>query len=125
MTETATEYEPKAENYYPTVVEFVTYFLVRVYARPIMAQRTDFRWCPRWWEHAEAIARLEALWKAWEVLRLDEGTGIATWWRDYCDPTMHALCASDGPFRQCSDTQHDIPPALPLIAPPRDMFVTT
>ena len=26
-------------------------------------------WCPLWWQHPEANARLEALWRAWEVCR--------------------------------------------------------
>jgi hypothetical protein len=40
-------------------------------------QKNDFRWCARWWEHAEAISRLEAPWKVFETLRQDPGTGAA------------------------------------------------
>lgn len=100
------------------MTDFVRDFLVIVYARTVSDQRTDFRWCARWWDHAEAVSRLEALWKAFETLRQDPGTGAAVWWRDYCDPTMSALCAPDGAFRQCSDTSHKVQPDLPLIEPP-------
>ncbi|MGH3869006.1 MAG: DUF4913 domain-containing protein [Pseudonocardiaceae bacterium] len=36
------------------------------------------KWCPCWWDHAEAIARLETLRRAWVVLSGVEGTGLVT-----------------------------------------------
>jgi hypothetical protein len=114
--------EAPVKNYYATVADFVDGFLSVNYARPVSAQHTTFRWCPYWWEHAEAIARLEALWTAWEAMRLDPTTGRAAWWRDYCDPTMNALCNAEGPFRACSDTQHQTQPNLPLSPPPHGLF---
>jgi hypothetical protein len=96
---------------------FVWDFLTHVYAHPVRAQDTSWRWCARWWEHPEAVSRLEALWKAFEVLRLDPGTGASTWWRDYADPTMAALTASSGTFAKCSDTTHVTPPSLPMEKP--------
>jgi uncharacterized protein DUF4913 len=35
----------------------------------------EFRWCAQCWQHAEAIARLTALWHSWEAMRLQPGTG--------------------------------------------------
>ena len=64
----------------------------------VSRQNTRFRWCPQWYLHPEAVARLEALWKAFEHLRHDPPLGAAIWWRDYTDPTMTALTAPDGPF---------------------------
>lgn len=109
-------------NLYPGVVEFVSGFLTIVYARPVGAQITGFRWCPRWWEHPEALSRLEALWKAFETLRQDPGTGAAVWWRDYADPTMSTLCSPEGPFKGCSPTSHVIPHDLPMDKPPASLL---
>ena len=104
-------------NLYPDVYGFVG-FLADLYAREVSDQRTDFRWCSRWYHHTEAVARLEAAWKAFEVLRLDPGTGASVWFRDHADPCMSTLTAADGPFRKCSDTTHKNPPRLPLANPP-------
>lgn len=43
---------------------------------------------------------------AWETLQLDEGTGMADWWRNHADPTMRALFYSKGPFKGCTATKH-------------------
>lgn len=109
------------ENLYGSVFEFVG-FLAQVYATDVRDQRTDFRWCPRWFHHTEAIARLEACWKAFEVLRLDPGTGAGIWFRDFADPAMNALTAPAGPFSQCSATRHNTPQPLPLAAPPAGLM---
>ncbi|MEU0237608.1 DUF4913 domain-containing protein [Nocardiopsis sp. NPDC006198] len=60
------------------------------------------KWCPEWWRHAEAIARLDAMWRAWESLRLDDQTGMSTWFRDHADHHMPLLMGQNGPFRQCA-----------------------
>jgi len=106
----------EVENHFPNVYVFVQHFLVKVYARPVRAQ-LSWRWCSQWWNHPEAVSRLEALWKAFEILRRDPGTGAATWWRDYADPTMAALSDAAGTFAKCSDTTHAIPPDLPMDDP--------
>jgi hypothetical protein len=107
----------KRRPYYPTVAAFVEGYLAEVYARPVDAANARFCWCPTWWEHPEAVARLEALWKAWEKLRRDPGTGMSVWWNNHCDPTMATLTSSDGPFRQCPHG-HRKPPPLPVEAAP-------
>ena len=48
-------------------------------------------WCPERWRHAEAIARLEAPWRAWEHLRLDPALGMSVWLRDHADHHMVVL----------------------------------
>jgi hypothetical protein len=60
-------------------------------------------WCPTWWEHEEAVARLHALWLAWQELtpRSAGLTGPSVWHRDHLEPCMGALRASDGPFSSC------------------------
>ncbi|WP_235532561.1 DUF4913 domain-containing protein [Nocardioides sp. Root140] len=104
--------------HFPNVYVFVNDFLSKVYARPVHRQ-TSWKWCSHWWDHPEAVSRLEALWKAFEALRQDPGTGGAVWWRDYADPTMAALADPEGTFAECSDTSHEVPPDLPVLQPAR------
>ncbi|WP_237689038.1 DUF4913 domain-containing protein [Cellulomonas fulva] len=37
--------------------------------------------------NAEAISRLEAVWRAWEALLQEPSFGMVTWWRDHADST--------------------------------------
>jgi hypothetical protein len=77
----------------------------------------EYRWCAQWWKHDEAVSRLKALWHSWEVLRLQPGTGIGIWYRDYLDHQMPILMGARGPFYQCSETAHREPreaAAVPL-----------
>jgi Domain of unknown function (DUF4913) len=79
----------------------------------------EFRWCAQWWQHGEAISRLGALWRAWEVLRLQPGTGIGTWYREHLDHQLPILMGARGPFYQCSETSHREPwQAAAAPAPP-------
>jgi hypothetical protein len=50
-----------------------------------------------WWKHADAIARLEALWRAWEHLRQDPHAGMSVWFRDHADHHMEADAVARGP----------------------------
>jgi hypothetical protein len=61
-------------------------------------------WCPQWHRHPEAVSRLTGLWMSWEALAAkDTGTGLATWWLNFCDPTMQILLDGDqGPFKRCT-----------------------
>ncbi|MDA8437534.1 MAG: DUF4913 domain-containing protein [Propionibacterium sp.] len=71
-------------------------------------------WCTYWWRHAEAITRLEALWEAFEVLRLQPAPALSALWRDHIDPHMRALTDETGTFNRCS-TRPGEPPAHQLI----------
>jgi hypothetical protein len=66
----------------------------------------EYRWCRQWWQHAEAITRLTALWHSWEALRLEPGTGMAAWLRDHLDHQLPVLRGRSGPFAQCSEDEH-------------------
>lgn len=92
------------ERAFPNVYVFVTDYLATLYTRPVDDQ-SPWRWRSQWWKHPEAVGRLEGVWLAFETLRLDDGTGISTWWRDHLDPAMAALSDQRGPFAQCSN--HD------------------
>ena len=61
---------------------------------------------PQWWQHAEAITRLTALWHSWEALRLEPGTGMAIWLREHLDHQLPVLLGRGGPFAQCSEDEH-------------------
>jgi len=108
-----------AQLYYPDLLTFVREYLSPMYRRSLSGQSAT--WCPEWWKHAEGITRLEALWRAWEYLRLDAHTGMSVWFRDHADHHMAVLLSADGPFKGCKPDGHGerLKP-LPLIAPPDD-----
>jgi hypothetical protein len=96
--------------------EWVTCHFIPMYRRPLGG---EYRWCAQWWRHAEAITRLTALWHAWEALRLQPGTGMATWLRDHLDHQLPVLLSRSGPFAMCSQDEHIDPrPAATRAAPP-------
>ena len=85
---------------FSSVYDFVDTHLIFIFARD--TSKPQFRWCAKWWLHGEAVSRFEALWRAYEQLRLDPGTGRSVWWRDHAGPAMAALFDPDGPFDGCS-----------------------
>ena len=78
----------------------------------------EYRWCAEWWRHAEAITRLTALWHTWEALRLQPGTGMATWLRDHLDHQIPVLLGRTGPFAMCSEDEHIDPHQAKTKQPP-------
>lgn len=108
---------------FPNVYVFVRDHLVHVYEREANKQ-SAFRWCSRWFEHPEAVSRLEALWKAFEALRQDPGVGASVWWRDHADPVMSALSSGQGAFRQRSPEKHVLSAPLPMEEPPEGLLLS-
>ncbi|MFH9016340.1 DUF4913 domain-containing protein [Streptomyces sp. NPDC017943] len=84
---------------------WVHYLLVPVYARETSS---SLPWCPRWWEHQEAIAQLYGLWMAWQhhTGAKSELTGPGIWHRDFLGPTMQSLRDPAGPFAGCKQGGH-------------------
>lgn len=80
------------------LVRWVHHHVTSVIARPL---RGELHWCPLWWEHPEAVFRLEALRRAWAELAPDPGTAMSIWIRDHLDPCLRALLGADGPFVDC------------------------
>ncbi len=114
---------PKPPLAFGSTAGWVTQMLFPTYRREVL--RAGFTWCPRWWAHTEAVARLEALWRAWEHHRQLPAVGMAVWWKDYADPTMAALFNPAGPFAACTPTRHhdrDPVPPLPQEPPPPQLF---
>lgn len=80
------------------------------------------KWCPQWWDHAEAIARLEAARQAWLALSAAGGTGLVTYF-DYLDRVVLAVLTSEtGPFARCGPRQHTIDRPLGHIPPPPEAY---
>ena len=115
---TGSDPEP-VEPFYGSLLEFVQEGFAPVYCR---ALSPTMRWCARWWDHAEAIYRLEALWRTWELYRLEPRLGIASWLRDYLDPQLVVLTAATGPFAQCTDERHSPVKPLRTELPPEHYF---
>lgn len=98
----------------------MTNLLVPTYLGEISSSAT---WCASWWDHPAAVARLHALWLAWQQLTDPETcglTGPSVWHRDHLDPAVSHLRAPDGPFAACM-TDPDRPQhavlMVPLVAP--------
>jgi hypothetical protein len=94
------------EPAYLAVEDWVIDYFLPMFRRTLGG---EYRWCAQWWRHGEAISRLTALWHAWEVLRLQPGTGIATWYRDHLDHQLPILKGARGPFYQCTEDAHREP----------------
>ncbi len=110
--------------YYGSADEFFREYLRNVYRRKIDGKTRV--WTARWWEHDEAVIRIEALWRAWEQLRLDAGTGMSVWWRDHADHHMPILMDPQGPFAAADATAPENHcgkgEPLPYAAPPPGLF---
>ena len=107
--------------YYSTLPEWVQEWLLPLYRRSISGHHRI--WCPEWWRHDEAVARLDALWRAWEHLRLDPATGLSVWFRDHADHHMSILLDADGPLKGCDGTHSQRPlDPLPHEPPPSGTF---
>lgn len=104
------------ELFYPDLGAFVTEYFLPVFRR--LANGNNTVWCSEWFLHAEALIRLEALWRAWEHLRLDPATGMAVWLRDFLDPTLARLLDADGPFKHCHTGHKQRDPLVSAPIPP-------
>lgn len=110
--------EPPTRRHYRSVDEFVREYLRHSYKRRIAGRiRVS---SARWREREEAIARLEALWRAWKGARL-EGVGTTLGrWRE-ADHHTAVLMDTGGPFASSLDTNTKSEP-LPYEPPPAGMF---
>lgn len=81
--------------------DWVNHLLLPVYGREISTTRP---WCAQWHEHPEAVARLHALWLAWQQhTDVEAGlSGPSAWHRDHLDQALAHLRAPDGPFAACT-----------------------
>jgi hypothetical protein len=105
---------PEPELVYSSAVEFFVELLAQSYVREVN-EGAAFAWCPEWYKHPEALIRMEAIWRAWEHLRLEPALGISTWWLNHADPHMRVLMDKEGPFKKCAYDGHK-PPRTPGLA---------
>lgn len=96
VTATGETYERELD----ALQSWVATTLLPTYAREVSAAAP---WCPQWATHPEAVARLHALWMAWEDLTSTAAgpTGPGIWHRDYLDHAMAQLRSPNGPFAAC------------------------
>jgi hypothetical protein len=85
-----------------TLIVWVHDTITSVIARPL---RGELTWCPLWWEHPEAVFRLEALRRAWTELAPEPGTAMSVWIRDHLDPCLRELLTPLGPFADCTHNE--------------------
>ena len=96
-----------SERAFATSVDWAHAFLLPTFIRPVGGQ---IRWCEQWSQHPEAVLRLEAMWRAWESMRLEDGTGMSVYLLHHLDPGLTALTAPTGPFARCTPDRH-MPPS--------------
>lgn len=114
--------DEQPEPLYPNVEEWVIGWFAPIIRRRISGGNC---WCPQWWQHGEVISRLDALWRAWEALRLDPATGMSVWWRDHFEPHWSLLSDRErSPMSQCTPKsghsgEHD---PLPVERAPADTW---
>jgi hypothetical protein len=105
-TSPATGAQQPAEQEHPQLYPNLEAWVVG-YFTPMFLHRASsnprIRWCLRWWDHAEVIARLTVLWTTWEAARW-EPAAKPGWWLDL-DHHLPILIGLDGPFRRCR--QHE------------------
>jgi len=82
------------------------------------------RWCRQWWDHEEAVLRLQALHCSHRQLFAAGGTGPGVWFRDHLDPALERLLGNDGPFSGCSTdpVRHDPLEPLPMHPVPAELL---
>jgi len=100
----------------PTPFDFVSlYTWVHIHVATITERKvskgssesgTAVRWCTRWYEHDDAVTRLEALRRAWEEHVVQPGAAMSSWYLHHFDPHIGVLTSAGGPFWQCSPGHH-------------------
>lgn len=102
------------------------------YALP-MWRRPSVVWCRSWWEHTEALSRIEGLWRGWEATRWEGPGAMSAWFRDHFDYHMAVLTNPSGTFKDCDwesnrhklQTQVETNPSPPAVWELRLKALTT
>jgi len=110
----------EGQLYYSNVLEFVADRFR--YLVPLSGPDSGRVWCPSWFRHAQALSRLDSVWRAWEFLRFEPSLGMSNWWLHHVDPHVRALTDPvTGPFAQCVNGHQSDEP-LPLDDAPDGLF---
>ncbi|MFD4412493.1 DUF4913 domain-containing protein [Streptomyces sp. NPDC058475] len=108
---------PACDDELRALIEWVEGVLVPGY---LAEPSADAHWCHLWFEHDVAVARLHALWLAWQELTDPVScgyTGPSVWHRDHLDPCLRELRGSHGPFQGCTKNEHQITHRMPGVVP--------
>lgn len=100
--------EPQLEPAFGSVDEFVAGYLSVAINRKISPKPgSGLCWDSRWWRHSEVVARLTALWWAFEGARLrssEDRAAMSGWWVDHCEPHLKVLLDGEsGPMSGAVD----------------------
>ena len=95
--------EPRRSPVFSAADAWVQGFLLPTFQRPFGG---ELRWCSEWQTHPEAVLRLEAMWRAWEVLTDEDGLGLSVWLLSHFDPSFSVLTSRSGPFARCTGERH-------------------
>ncbi len=90
---------------YRDPITFFTDLLAPSYVREVN-NGSEILWCPEWYKHPEALARMECIWRTWEHLRLEPALGLSSWWLHHADPHLSILMSPSGPFKRCAYEGH-------------------
>jgi uncharacterized protein DUF4913 len=108
-----------------TLVPWVENNITTLISRKVPTTDGAPKWCQCWWDHAEAIARLEAARQAWIALSGVGGTGLVTYF-DYLDRVVLApLTSETGPFARCGPRHHTVERPLGHTPPPPEVYGET
>ncbi|MGW1642513.1 DUF4913 domain-containing protein [Streptomyces lavendulae] len=108
---------PQYDDELRALIEWVEGVLVPGY---LAEPSAEARWCHLWFEHPVAVARLHALWLAWQELTDPTTcgyTGPSVWHRDHLDPCLRELRPSTGPFAGCTKGEHQVDHRMPGMVP--------
>lgn len=107
------------------IQQFVMWVVMFVHdVEAVPDEPTGRHWCPEWWQHPEAVARLKSLFEAYK--QADEDNTMSAWWVQHWDPQSRILFSPVGPFKNCQrqhaflDRAQDYTPRLVTVAPPAD-----
>jgi len=76
---------------------------------------SDYNWCPRWWDHPEAVEAFDALWQGWEVQHHDPNKMLV--WLTHLYLLLRELTGAGGTFSQCGKYHHR---PVPLLCEPEE-----
>ncbi|MBR5951329.1 MAG: DUF4913 domain-containing protein [Actinomycetaceae bacterium] len=90
----------KIENVYSDVHEFFERHISVIYRRNIGGL---MKWCPRWFDHPEALLHMSYLHASWEEANAKGAAALARWTIEIGYPMMDRLMHDKGPFDSCDD----------------------
>lgn len=104
--ESAVDEDEEPEEVVDVRAQFLDWVMEHFSVVEVVGSKERVRWCDRWYDHPEAVARLYALWTARVQADQDDLGAVSSWWINHWD--RHAAILFDpqsGPFRFCDRTR--------------------